>query len=336
MIEARDLTRRYGTTRAVDGVSFRADEGEILGLLGPNGAGKTTTLRMLTGYLPPTSGSVEVAGVDLAREPLAARRNLGYLPESVALYPEMRVEEYLAYRAKLVGLPRRRRRPALETALERCRLTEVRRQVIGTLSKGFRQRVGLAQAILHEPRVLVLDEPTVGLDPQQIVAIRELVRELGRERTLVLSTHILPEVELLCDRVLIVDRGRIVGSGTAAELAATHTGRSLVRLELEDAPGEAPRGAAERLARVPGVVAAGPHPEHPGNERVLLVEGVAGEDARRELFRAAVEAGWTLLAMAEERASLEEIFLRLTTRDRVAELAETEAPGESRERETSP
>ncbi|HEY4572707.1 MAG TPA: ABC transporter ATP-binding protein, partial [Thermoanaerobaculia bacterium] len=202
MIEAHSLTRRYGDFTAVDGISLSVREGEILGMLGPNGAGKTTTIRMITGFLPPTSGRVTVDGKDLFEAPREARRQVGYLPENVALYPEMRVREYLDYRARLEGLARAEARQAIAVAVERCLLEDVRDQIIGTLSKGYRQRVGLATAILHNPRVLVLDEPTVGLDPRQIISIRELIRELGRQHTLLLSTHILPEVELLCDRVV--------------------------------------------------------------------------------------------------------------------------------------
>ncbi|MEM6797068.1 MAG: ABC transporter ATP-binding protein, partial [Acidobacteriota bacterium] len=194
MIEARGLTRRYGEFTAVNDVSFSVADGEILGILGPNGAGKTTTIRMITGFLPPTEGRVTLSGQDLHENPVAARRQLGYLPENVALYGEMRVVEYLSYRARLAGLRRGAARDAIDRSIEACLLEGVRFQIISTLSKGYRQRVGLAAAILHGPRVLVLDEPTVGLDPKQIIAIRELIRELGRERTLLLSTHILPEV----------------------------------------------------------------------------------------------------------------------------------------------
>lgn len=318
MIEAHELTRRYGPTTAVDGISFSVGEGEILGILGPNGAGKTTTLRMITGFLPPTSGRVTVAGHDLLEEPRAARRDVGYLPENIALYREMRVEEYLAYRAKLQGLDRVTARRVIADTLERCLIADVRRQVIGTLSKGYRQRVGLAQAILHRPRVLVLDEPTVGLDPKQIIAIRELIRELGRERTLLLSTHILPEVELLCDRVLIIDRGRIVGEGSPEELRTRLHGYALLRIELDGAPAE----AAWALQDVPGVASVRAHPGLPGS---LLVEGEPGADPRRDVFRTVVDRGWVLLAMEQERASLEDVFIRLTTRD-VADAQEGEPP----------
>src|SRR6185369_3374164 len=206
----------------------------------------TTTIRMITGFLPPTGGRVTVAGKDLFESPREARRQLGYLPENVALYGEMRVEEYLAYRARLEGLARSEVRGAIGDAIERCLLTDVRHQIIGTLSKGYRQRVGLATAILHRPSTLVLDEPTVGLDPKQIIAIRELIRELGRERTLLLSTHILPEVELLCDRVVIIDRGRIVAEGTPSDLRERWVGNPGLRLTIKDAPAE----AKEMLAHV--------------------------------------------------------------------------------------
>ncbi len=335
MIEAQELTRRYGDFTAVEGISFAVPDGEILGILGPNGAGKTTTIRMITGFLPPSSGRVIVAGQDLLAAPLAARRHLGYLPESVALYPEMRVNEYLAYRAQLEGMRRPDARQAIGEALERCLLQDVSAQIIGTLSKGYRQRVGLAAAILHRPRVLVLDEPTVGLDPKQIIAIRELIRELGRERTLLLSTHILPEVEQLCNRVLIIDRGRIVASGTPAELREQSQGQAVVRVTLKGAPSEAPAV----LAELPGVESVRPGASHvPGQLLISAAsagkdaagggaagggaagggaagESAAGEDLRETVFRMAVERGWVLLELAEEKASLEDIFVRLTTQD---------------------
>jgi gliding motility-associated transport system ATP-binding protein len=310
MIEAQNLSRRYGDFTAVDGVSFAVDDGEILGMLGPNGAGKTTTIRMITGFLPPTRGRVTVFGKDLFEAPREARREIGYLPENVALYPEMRVEEYLAYRARLEGLAGGAARQAIGETVERCLLAEVRGQIIGTLSKGFRQRVGLATAILHQPRVLVLDEPTVGLDPKQIIAIRELIRELGRERTLLLSTHILPEVELLCNRVLIIDRGRIVAQGTPESLRERWVGNPTLRVTLKGAPAE----AAEVLAGIPGVVAVRPGAE-PGNTGAWIVESGRAADIREEVFRAAVARSWVLLELAAQRASLEDIFVRLTTRD---------------------
>jgi ABC-2 type transport system ATP-binding protein len=280
---------------------------------------------MITGFLPPTSGRVTVAGKDLIDAPHAARRQLGYLPENVALYNEMRVEEYLAYRARLEGLSRAEAREGIGEALERCLLSDVRRQIIGTLSKGYRQRVGLAMAILHKPQVLVLDEPTVGLDPKQIIAIRELIRELGRERTLLLSTHILPEVELLCDRVMIIDRGRIVAEGSPESLRETQVGNPSVRVLLKDAPA----GAGEALRALPGVTAvrAG---AAPGG---WVIEHERGGDLREAVFREAVQRGWVLLEMGRERATLEDIFVRLTTHDVAAGTGEetpvAEAPAEA-------
>jgi len=323
MIEAHSLTRRYGDFTAVDGISLSVREGEILGMLGPNGAGKTTTIRMITGFLPPTSGRVTVDGKDLFEAPREARRQVGYLPENVALYTEMRVREYLDYRARLEGLSRSETRQAIPVALERCLLTDVRDQIIGTLSKGYRQRVGLATAILHNPRVLVLDEPTVGLDPRQIISIRELIRELGRQHTLLLSTHILPEVELLCDRVVIIDRGRIVAEGTPESLRESSTGHPSVRVAFK----EAPAGAGDVLGQLPGVVGVA---AFDGGWRL---ECEPGADPREEVFRAAVEHGWVLIELARERgATLEDIFVRLTTHDAAAgEPAPAPAPEEHQE-----
>ncbi len=311
MIEAQNLSRRYGDFTAVDGISFSVREGEILGMLGPNGAGKTTTIRMITGFLPPTGGRVTVDGKDLFESPRQARRQVGYLPENVALYPEMRVSEYLGYRAQLEGLPRSEARTAIPVALERCLLGDVQNQIIGTLSKGYRQRVGLATAILHNPRVLVLDEPTVGLDPRQIISIRELIRELGREHTLLLSTHILPEVELLCDRVVIIDRGRIIAEGTPESLRQSWTGNPSVRVAFK----EAPAGAPEVLGGLPGVAGV---TAVDGGAGGYKLECAGGADPREAVFRAAVEHGWVLLELARERgATLEDIFVRLTTHDAI-------------------
>jgi ABC-2 type transport system ATP-binding protein len=225
VIEVVDVTRRYGDVEAVRGVSFKVNRGEVVGFLGPNGAGKTTTMRMITGFLPPSSGRIEVAGHDIELAPLPARRAVGYLPETPPLYPEMRVENYVRYVAALKDVPRGERGPKVERALEACALTDVRRKVIGTLSKGFRQRVGLAQAIVHEPEVLVLDEPSSGLDPVQIVEIRRLIRELAEEegRTVILSTHVLPEVEAICQRVLLISNGVIRIDGPLDEVRGADT-----------------------------------------------------------------------------------------------------------------
>jgi gliding motility-associated transport system ATP-binding protein len=325
MIEVQGLTRRYGDFTAVEDVSFSIASGQILGMLGPNGAGKTTTIRMITGFLPPTAGRVNVAGIDLEQKPVEARRQIGYLPETVALYPEMRVREYLGYRARLEGLRGRAALAAIERAVERCLLVEVRDQIIGTLSKGFRQRVGLATAILHDPAVLILDEPTVGLDPKQIIAIRDLIRELGLERTLLLSTHILPEVELLCQRVVIIDRGRIIAQGTPESLRQQWLGRTAITVTLKHSAPD----AVERLRAIDGVVAvtpeaaaagavpaaapgAGPAAAAPAR---FSLECADGRDPREAVFRLAVERGWVLLELAQTKASLEDIFVRLTTHE---------------------
>ena len=309
MIEARGLTRRYGDFTAVDGLSFSVEEGEIVGILGPNGAGKTTTIRMITGFLPPSGGSVTVAGKDLSRESVAARGALGYLPENVALYPEMRVKEYLSYRAQLEGLGRSEGRQRTSEVLVRCLLEDVREQIIGTLSKGYRQRVGLATAILHHPKVLVLDEPTIGLDPKQIVAIRELIRELAKESTLVLSTHILPEVELLCDRVMIIDRGKIVAEGSPASLRSSSTGGTAVRVVLKsDEP-----AAADLWRALPGVTSV---TVSGGGRFDLVCEGAS--DPREAIFVSAVENQWVLLELVQTQASLEDVFVRLTTQEAVS------------------
>jgi ABC-2 type transport system ATP-binding protein len=270
---------------------------------------------MLTGFLPPTTGRVTLGGRDLFGDDVAVRREIGYLPENVALYPELRVDEYLVWRGRLEGMDRATIRRRLPEVVDRCLLGEVRRQIIGTLSKGYRQRVGLAGAILHDPKVLVLDEPTVGLDPKQIIAIRELIRELGRGHTLLVSTHILPEVELLCRRVLIIDRGRIVAEGSPETLRERWQGAFGVTVEFaEPAPGQ--REALEALAGVESVT-----PHHAPAHRYSLA-CAKGSDPRVEIFRLAVERGWTLVEMAPARASLEDVFVRLTTRDADAARAE--------------
>jgi ABC-2 type transport system ATP-binding protein len=248
MIEAKALTKRYGDVLAVDGVSFTVERGEVVGFLGPNGAGKTTTMRMLTGFVPPTDGSATIAGHDIFEDPLAARRAIGYLPETPPLYPEMSVESYLRYVAKIKDVPRARRKEAIDRALSRCALTDVRGRVIGTLSKGYRQRVGLAQAIVHDPPVLILDEPTVGLDPVQIGEIRGLIGELASgagdtQHTVVLSTHIMAEVRAICRRVILISEGRKMVDAPLEELA--REGRSLESLFARETLGDAAAAAGE-------------------------------------------------------------------------------------------
>ncbi|MCG6963506.1 MAG: ABC transporter ATP-binding protein [Acidobacteria bacterium] len=316
MIEVEHLSKTYVDTPVVDDISFFVPEGQVLGFLGPNGAGKTTTMRMITAFLPPTAGRVVVAGIDLDTDPVALRRQVGYLPENVPLYPEMRVEEYLRFRADIEGVPRSEIGANSEYVIDRCMLGDVRRQVVGTLSKGYRQRVGLAGALIHRPPVLILDEPTVGLDPNQIIKIRELISELGREHTVILSTHILPEVEQVCERVLIIDRGAIVADGAPDELRNQLVGNPVLRVELRGADG----GATEPLGTLPGVTGVA----HDGGGR-YRVEHESTSDPREAIFRLAVDGGWVLTELAPERASLEDVFVRLTTRDETARPVPAEA-----------
>jgi ABC-2 type transport system ATP-binding protein len=324
MIEAERLTKDYGTVLAVEDVSFGVGTGEVVGFLGPNGAGKSTTLRMLAGFLAPTRGRVLVHGVDMQREPLVARRRLGYLPESSPLYPELKVREYLGFRAALKRIPRRHRRAALGAAMERARVADVSETLILHLSKGYRQRVGLADALLGSPPLLILDEPTAGLDPNQIREVRELLRELGREHTILLSTHILSEVESVCDRALVIDRGRLVASGTIEELLARGRSTSL-SLSVRD-----PEGNAERLVRsvsgVSRVHAKGPSPDGERGFELELTPDAGAGDVAEALARALVEAGLGVRALHAGKASLEQVFSALTE----PSTAESTAPGSRR------
>jgi ABC-2 type transport system ATP-binding protein len=310
MIEVTDLTKRYGRTTAVEHVSFRVQKGEILGFLGPNGAGKTTTMRVLTCFLPPTEGSARVAGYDVFEEPLEVKRRVGYLPETPPLYPDMEVVEYLDFCAQIKGVPKASRRARIDDAIAKTRLGDVRRKQTGRLSKGFKQRVGLAQAILHNPEVLILDEPTAGLDPKQIIETRELIKGLGGEHTVVLSTHILPEVSMTCGRVLIINGGRVVAEDTPQNLTQRLKGAASLKLEV--------RGESEAvlaaIGRVSGVLAAR---ARAGEDGVLEVEVdvESGGDVRSELARAVVQGGFGLLELQRMGMSLEEIFLHLTTTD---------------------
>jgi ABC-2 type transport system ATP-binding protein len=306
MIEVENLGKTYVTEPVVRDLSFFVPEGQVLGFLGPNGAGKTTVMRMLTAFLPPTTGRVVVAGVDLDQDPVELRRNVGYLPENVPLYPELRVDEYLRFRADVEGVPRAEVAARVDEVIGRCLIGDVRRQMIGTLSKGYRQRVGLAGALVHKPKVLILDEPTVGLDPNQIIKVRELIAELGRDHTVLLSTHILPEVEQVCERVFIIDRGRIVADGAPDALRTRLVGNPTLAVELGGAGGE----AFEALTALPGVV--GVQPTGDGGFRL---EHGAGTDPREAVFRLAVERGWVLLGLTPQRATLEDVFVRLTTRE---------------------
>lgn len=304
MIEAENLTRYYGPTRAVHNLNFHVDKGEIVGFLGPNGAGKTT-MRMLTGFLPASDGTARVAGFDVFYDSLEVRRRVGYMPETVPLYPEMTVQAYLDYMAALRRLPKRR--PAVERALEACGVGDHADATIGKLSKGYRQRVGLAQAILHEPEVLILDEPTIGLDPRQVTEVRALIREIGREHTVILSSHILPEVSQMCGRVLIINKGEIIAEGTAEELTAQLQGAERVLVRVADAGPQ----VAPLLQRVDGVIGV----ELADDGASYLVSCSKGSDRRAELARAVVGQGWGLLELRSASMSLEDIFLQLTTEE---------------------
>lgn len=304
MIKVQNLTRYYGPTRAVYDISFHVDKGEIVGFLGPNGAGKTTTMRMLTGFLPPSDGTARVAGFDVFYDSLEVRRRVGYMPETVPLYPEMTVWAYLDYMAALRRLPDRER--AVDRVLESCDIGDHADTVIGKLSKGYRQRVGLAQAILHEPEVLILDEPTIGLDPRQVTDVRALIREVGREHTVILSSHVLPEVSQTCGRVLIINKGEIVAEGAPEELTAQLQGAEWVLVRIADAG----PGAVEVLERVDGVISV-----EPVDGGAYQVSCTREQDRRAELARAVVERGWGLLELRTVGMSLEDIFLELTTEE---------------------
>jgi ABC-2 type transport system ATP-binding protein len=326
MIEVEQLTKRYGPTLAVSDVSFQVQKGEILGFLGPNGAGKTTTMRVITGYLPPSSGNVTVAGFNVVEEPLQAKKRTGYLPESPPVYTDMRVTEYLAFVARIKGLPRREIKSRLDEVCEKCAISNVRERQIGKLSKGYRQRVGLAQAIIHNPEVLVLDEPTAGLDPKQIIETRELIKGLAGQHTIVLSTHILPEVSKTCDRVVVINGGKIAAVGTPQELTERLQGFETVLVSAEGPASE----IQEKLRAVGGVNLVEEREQH--NSRVTLeVHADKGVDVRAELARAVVESQWKLLELRTSGLSLEDIFLKLTTKDlSEGNLAEPQRHGEER------
>ena len=310
MIEVQHLTKRYGPTTAVDVVSFRVERGEILGFLGPNGAGKTTTMRVLTGYMPPTEGKAIVAGYDVFEHPLEAKRRTGYLPETPPLYPEMTVRDYLAFVARIKGVPRAERKSRVNDVMDRTRVADMANRHCGKLSKGYRQRVGLAQALLHNPEVLILDEPTAGLDPKQIIETRRLITELGGNYTVILSTHILPEVSQTCHRVVIINKGRVVAVDTPDNLTSRLRGSETLYVQV-DASGADARAALEA---VPGVTRVAPADTR---EAVTAYEinSETGRDIRRELSAAIVTRGWGLLELRPLRMSLEEVFLHLTTEE---------------------
>ncbi len=309
MIQATGLTHYYGPHPAIQDVNFGVERGEILGFLGPNGAGKTTTMRIITGYMPPTRGAVSLDGYDVVEQSLQARKRIGYLPETVPLYTDMTVTGYLKYMGTLRGMSSKDINRRTSEVVDICRLGDYRKSFIGKLSKGFRQRVGVAQAILHEPEVLVLDEPTIGIDPIQVVETRRLIQDLGKAQTVVLSSHILPEVSMICQRVLIIHEGRIVAEDTPANLAQRLQGVNRLEVEITG-PREDVLPALRRINGVSEVSYRGSQ-----GRDVYSVLAQGGQDLRDEISRAVVSSGWSLLSMQLVGMSLEEIFLKLTTQE---------------------
>jgi ABC-2 type transport system ATP-binding protein len=312
MIKVDGLTKRYARTVAVDNISFEVEKGSIVGFLGPNGAGKTTTMRILTCFLPPTYGTAEVAGFDVLRKPLDVKRRIGYLPESPPLYPEMEVMEYLNFVARLKGIPQSEIPSRVDQVVERCAIGAVRNHLQSKLSKGYRQRVGLAQAIIHNPDVLILDEPTAGLDPKQILETRQLIKNLAGDHTIILSTHILPEVEQTCQQVIIINKGKLVAKDSVENLTRRLRGSEAVGIEVESRDSKIDAGLVrQRLEQVPGVSRV--IPKEAGDNRCTFeVESLQGRSIRGELARAVVEGGWNLTELRPLAFSLEEIFLQLT------------------------
>ena len=313
MIEVDGLTKFYGPKAAIEEVSFEVAKGEVVGFLGPNGAGKTTTMRILACFMPPTSGTARVAGFDIAKHSLEVRRRIGYLPESVPLYGDMTVRQYLAFAAEAKGVPRPERSRRVAGVLERCLISDVQERLIRNLSKGYRQRVGLAQALVGNPEVLILDEPTLGLDPKQIIEIRSLIRDMRGERTVILSTHILPEVSMVCQRVIIINDGRIVAMDTPENLNLRLQKSSRILLEVEGPAEDVQR----TLAGVKGVLAVTPQEARDGRRR-FLVETEREQDLRKDLARAVANSGWGLTELRPVDLTLEDIFIRLVTREEEA------------------
>lgn len=315
MIEVEHLTKHYGDHLAVSDIGFRVRAGEIVGFLGPNGAGKSTTLRMLTGYLLPNEGRIRIGGQDALAHPLAARRLIGYMPESVPLYRELRVREYLRYRAALKGVPRRDIRKRIDAALEMATVADVRDRIIGQLSKGYRSRVGLADALLADPPILVLDEPTAGLDPNQIRQVRDLIRSMAGHKAVLVSTHILPEVESTCGRVLILNRGQLVGEGTPEDLRMAR-----IHGQVVSVVGRGERDALVALLKaVPGVLEVLDSVDEPAEGLVHVRLQVDRQDVAESIFAAVAEGGMVLRELRREQTSLEDVFTHLTTTDRSEE-----------------
>ncbi len=318
MIKVEGLTKRYARNVAVDHISFEVEKGQIVGFLGPNGAGKTTTMRMLTCFMPPTEGSAQVAGYDVRENPMEVKRRIGYLPETPPVYPEMEVIEYLNFVGRIKGVPKTNLKGRIDEVMQKCAVADVRNKEIGKLSKGYRQRVGLAQAIVHNPDVLILDEPTSGLDPHQIIETRDLIKGLSGDHTIILSTHILPEVEQTCQRVMIINRGKLVATDTMENLSSRLHGAETVAVEVLPRDGAFSSdwvgSVQQKLERVPGVsrvIAKDTIGRDAGRAR-FTVESQKGSHVRPELARAVIESGWQLNELHGMGLSLEEIFLELT------------------------
>lgn len=310
-IQVNDLTKYYGSVKAVDNISFTVHSGEILGFLGPNGAGKTTTMRIITCYLNPSSGTVKVEGKDTQSESMEVRRKIGYLPEQNPLYYDMNVIEYLEYTAQLQGIPRQSINRCIRDMVDVCALGEMKHKDIGQLSKGYRQRVGLAAAMIHDPKVLIMDEPTSGLDPNQIIEIRELIRELGKAKTVILSTHILSEVQATCNRVIIVNRGQIVADGKIDDLQRSLHGGEKIKVEVEIPDGQSFDIVSVKVKSIPAVESVSLIHESNG-VKYFTVETGTPIDIRRNLYQLCVQNGWVLMELHREQTSLEDIFRQLT------------------------
>jgi len=324
MITVHELTKRYARNTAVDHISFEVKKGQIVGFLGPNGAGKTTTMRMLTCFLPPTSGGATVAGFDVLEKPLEVKRRIGYLPELPPLYLEMRTAEYLYFVGRIKGLRGPERAKRVAYVLDRCAIADVETKVLGKLSKGYRQRVGLAQAIIHNPDVLILDEPTAGLDPKQINETRELIRGLAGDHTIILSTHILPEVEQTCEQVIIINKGRLVATDSVRNLQARARGAESVLVEIAGRTGDIEASIVQhKLEQVSGVSRVLVKQQIDGRG-IFEVESQKGKLVRGDLARAIVESGWNLNELRPAAMSLEEIFLQLTQSEATAKAEDTD------------
>jgi ABC-2 type transport system ATP-binding protein len=334
MIKVEGLTKRYARKIAVDNISFEVEKGQIVGFLGPNGAGKTTTMRVLTCFLPPTSGSAQVAGFDVQEQPMEVKRRIGYLPESPPVYPDMEVHEYLEFVGRIKGVPKGDLTRRVNEVSEKCAVAEVRNMLIGKLSKGYKQRVGLAQAIIHNPDVLILDEPTAGLDPHQIIETRDLIKGLAGDHTIILSTHILPEVEHVCERVVIIAKGKLVATDTVANLTSRLRGAETVDVEVMPRDGATVDSGTvqQKLEQVAGVSRVLPK-EHRDGLLLYTVESLEGRHIRPELARAVIESGWNLNELHAVGLSLEEIFLQLTA---TPEDAKQEAAIHAREGASKP